>query len=177
MSVTEQETGPLGGGVRRERRHQEALTDPRFPDHGDDVSLAARRSLEGRFENSQFGAAPGQRARAGQPVERGREGRGGLGGRAAERRSAEDALIEVARLRLGLCAELALERGDARLVLAERRRPAPTPRVETHERAVRGLLQRIEREQPERGLDRPLVVALPAPVGQQPRLDLNGQLP
>lgn len=72
-------------------------------------------------------------------------------------------------LRLGvrLRTDLALERADALLVLAQRRAAPAEIRIEPHERAVHGLLQRIEREQSERGLRRAFAGAATALLREQ----------
>ena len=63
--------------------------------------------------------------------------------------TAKDVLVERLGLGLGLGVELTLEDGNAHLVLAQRRRPATELHVETHERSVHGLLERIESQESE----------------------------
>jgi hypothetical protein len=53
---------------------------------------------------------------------------------------------------LRLDSELTLEDAHAELVLVEGGAPSPELGVKTHERAVHRFLQRIERDQPEPGL-------------------------
>ena len=62
---------------------------------------------------------------------------------------AKDLLVERLGLGFGLGVELALEGGDAHLVLAQGGAAAAELRVEAHERSVHGLLERIESQEPE----------------------------
>ena len=52
----------------------------------------------------------------------------------------ENVLVELLRFRLRLGAQLALQRGDARLVLLECGAPAPLAGIEPHQRAMHALL-------------------------------------
>ena len=67
---------------------------------------------------------------------------------------AQDLLVQRGRLRIRRRPELAAQHVGARLVLAQGGLTAPGPGVEAHEGAVRGLLPRVEGEQPEPGLHR-----------------------
>jgi hypothetical protein len=64
-----------------------------------------------------------------------------------------DLLIQVDGFRLGPRIELALERIHTELVLAQCRLPATQPRIERHDGAVHGLLERVQREKAKTGLD------------------------
>ena len=67
-----------------------------------------------------------------------------------------DLLIELPGRRLGLDAELTLQNTDAHLVLAKRGCPPAQLGMETHDRAMERLLQRIDGKQPKRCLQRGL---------------------
>src|SRR5581483_3302180 len=69
------------------------------------------------------------------------------------RRRAQDLAIERARRLLGLDAELALEPADADLVLPQRRRPPALAPQQLHHRPMHVLAQRVEREEPRRGVE------------------------
>ena len=84
--------------------------------------------------------------------------------------------MQLARLGLGLGVELPLQRVHAELVLAHGGVPAPEPGVQAHDGAMDGLLQRIEREEPEAGLDPRLGDAGLLVMGQQVPEPLEGQL-
>ena len=73
--------------------------------------------------------------------------------RALGRAQGQDLPVELLRLRLRLHPQLAPQRLHAGLVAPQRGRAAPLGRIEPHERAMRGFLQRIEREDAQRGLD------------------------
>ena len=90
---------------------------------------------------------------------------------------AEDRLIELLGFGLGLRAQLALHDRDAMLVLPERRAPPPQARVEAHEAPMHGLLQWVEREQPQGRLHRRLGRSGLALVGEDLREPLHRQLP
>jgi hypothetical protein len=68
--------------------------------------------------------------------------------------AAQDVLVEGLRLGLGLRPELPLERCHAELILAERRPTPPRLGIKSHQRPVSGLLQRVQRQQPQRGSGR-----------------------
>jgi hypothetical protein len=72
------------------------------------------------------------------------------------------------RLALGLRPELAPQGRRVDLVLAQRRAAPSGLDVELHQRAVRRLLQRVQGEQPQRGLDRRFGRSPRAVVVQQP---------
>src|SRR5262249_37916781 len=76
------------------------------------------------------------------------EARRGLipGHRRAPRRCLQQLAVQPARVRVGLDAQLALESRDADLVLAQSSSEATLLGIEAHERSVRRLLRRIERE-------------------------------
>jgi hypothetical protein len=84
--------------------------------------------------------------------------RGPIGGRRRHRTSApaQDLLVERRGLLLGLGLDLASQCGRAQLILAQGGAAPSGLRVELHQCPVRGLLQRIQGEKPERGLDRRL---------------------
>ena len=65
-----------------------------------------------------------------------------------QRLTAKDVLVERLGLGFGLGVELALEDGHAHLVLAQGGATAPELHVESHERSVHGLLERIEGHEP-----------------------------
>jgi len=56
----------------------------------------------------------------------------------------EEILIQSSRLRLGLSAQLAPEQADADLVLLQRGASPALPRIEAHQRSMRGLLKWVE---------------------------------
>src|SRR5262249_34869598 len=62
------------------------------------------------------------------------------------------------------------------LVLLQRCAPPALPRIETHQRSMRGLLQRIEREETDGGLDGTLRRLTLGLVGEQPGEGLEGEL-
>jgi hypothetical protein len=82
--------------------------------------------------------------------------------------AAENFLVERFCLLLWLCPEFPLERGQAELILAQRRAASSGFCVELHQHAVRGLLERIQRKKPQRGLDGRLGRACRALMGEQP---------
>ena len=65
----------------------------------------------------------------------------------------QDVPVKLFRFGLRLDFELPLEDAHARLVLAERSGATIPGCVETHQRAVRGFFERIERDQPQGRLD------------------------
>ena len=89
---------------------------------------------------------------------------------------AQDFLVERLGLGFGLGVQLALEGGDAHLVLAQGGAPPPELGIETHERSVHGLLERIEGEEPEGRLHGGLRRAGGALLGQEPGEGSQGQL-
>jgi hypothetical protein len=91
------------------------------------------------------------------------------------RRLPQQLAVERLRVRLRLAAQLALQRRHARLVLAQGGAAPPRLRVEPHESAVDGLLQRIDGDQLERGLDGGLRRRRPL-RGQELRQPLHGPL-
>ncbi len=91
--------------------------------------------------------------------------------------AAQDVLVEGLRLGLGLRPELPLERCDAELILAERRPTPPRLGIKSHQRPVSGLLQRVQHQQPQRGLDGGLGRPRGPLVSQQPPEALQGLLP
>jgi hypothetical protein len=64
--------------------------------------------------------------------------------------------VQRARLRFGLDAELLAHDGETRLVLPQRGAAASLRGIEPHERAMNGLLQRVQSEQAHRRLNRAL---------------------
>ena len=76
-------------------------------------------------------------------------------------------MIQVASLDSGLPAKLAAEDAAIALVLPQRRRGVVLLGVKPHDGVVRRLLQGIERQQPGRGLQRWLNVALRQLLCQQ----------
>ena len=84
--------------------------------------------------------------------------------------------MQLVGLGLGRRAELALEGVHADVVLAQRGLPAAQPRVEAHERAVDRLLQRVEGEEAQAGLDGRLGRAGALLVGEQSGERLDGEL-
>jgi hypothetical protein len=89
---------------------------------------------------------------------------------------AQDLLVQLDGLRLGRCAELPLQGIHAELVLAQPGLPAPEPDIEPHDRAVDGLLQRVQREQAEPGLEGRLGRAGRLLMDEQTAQALKGQL-
>ena len=69
-------------------------------------------------------------------------------------RGLKDLLVEPLRRRLRFDAQLALQHGDADLVLPQRRAAPPLPRIQPHQRPVHRLLQRVEPEQSASRLNR-----------------------
>src|SRR5437016_5852807 len=146
------------GGAGNELANEAALADPGLSDHGDNATGTGRRSVELRIQ-------PFQIRRASDQPGLGADGRGCVVGarylqcgRRLDRRSlwtlTQDLLIENLRFRFGLDAELPAQHADAVLILAQRR-PSPAGlRVESHERSLHRLLQRIQGQEPERGLNR-----------------------
>ncbi len=143
---------------RRDRcdlRREPALADARLAEKGDEASIAIERLSQGFLEDRELGVPAHQgrlRRRRDESRRRGRRHgplprRGTLvDGRGLP---AQDLLVERLRLRFRLGVELALESGDADLVLVQGGAAAPELGVETHERAVHGLVERIERQDPE----------------------------
>jgi len=82
-------------------------------------------------------------------------------------RTTQQLPIERAGRFVGLCSQLALQRLHALLVLTERRGPAALPRVEAHQGAMNGLLQRVQRQQPQGRLHRRLEVVRAHVMRQQ----------
>jgi len=76
-------------------------------------------------------------------------------------------VIQIASLDSGLPAKLAAEDPVIALVLPQRRRRVALLGVEPHDGVVRRLLQGVERQQPGRGLQRGLNVALRELLCQQ----------
>jgi hypothetical protein len=72
--------------------------------------------------------------------------------------------------------KLALEGGHAELVLAQGGTPATELRVQTHERAVHGFLERIQGQEPEGRLHGRLGRARRALLGQEPGEGAQGHL-
>lgn len=89
---------------------------------------------------------------------------------------ANDLEVQRAGLGLGLGAELALQHAHAHLVLTERGSAPALAGVETHERAVHGLLERVQSEQAQGGLDGGVGIAgarvMPEQPGERPERDL-----
>ena len=90
--------------------------------------------------------------------------------------SRRDVLIQSSRLGLGLSAQLAPEHADADLVLLQRGASPALPRIETHQRSMRGLLQWVERQETDGGLDGALRRLALGLVGEQPGERLEGEL-
>ncbi len=90
--------------------------------------------------------------------------------------TSHDPAVQLGSLRLRLGPHLALERRDAQLVLAECRPSSSLADVESHQRPVDRLLQRIERQQADRGLDGAIDLPALALEGEQPREDLERDL-
>jgi hypothetical protein len=133
-AVADDRPGVAAHRSGQQRLHQRGLADAGFADHG--PHERAGRLLERGRHRRQLRVASHEQRRLG-------------GGRARGRRrlGCQDLAVRGLRLRSGLAGELARERGDAGLVLAERRRPLALRRVEAHERAVRGLVEGLELEQ------------------------------
>jgi hypothetical protein len=88
----------------------------------------------------------------------------------------EDVLVELAGLGLGLDPELALEGGEALLVLAEGAPAAAEAEVEAHKGAVDGLLGGVEGEEAKAGLEGGLESAGVALEGEEAGEGLLGEL-
>src|SRR5207245_5634639 len=86
-------------------------------------------------------------------------------------------LVELPGRGFGFCSQLALQRGDAHLILLESG-AAPTLRgIEVHQRPMHGLLQRIEGQQPYSGLNPAFGLATARLLGQQLAENLQRKLP
>src|SRR5262245_6242944 len=88
----------------------------------------------------------------------------------------QDLLIERPRLRLGLGPQLLLEDRYAALVLSQGGTTPLGVGIELHQCAVNGLLERIEREEPERGLNGVLRGASRPLVSEHSPEDTEGKL-
>ena len=84
--------------------------------------------------------------------------------------------MQLVGLGLGRGAELALEGIHAELVLAQRGLTAAEARIEAHEGAMDGLLQRVQGEEAEAGLDGGLDGAGALVMGEQAGEGLDGEL-
>src|SRR5262249_6625431 len=84
--------------------------------------------------------------------------------------------IQLLRLGVGLHAELTPEDAHARLVLPEGGAPPAESLVEAHQRSMGRLLQRIERDEPERGLEGALERRRPLLMSEKLGQGLHGQL-
>jgi hypothetical protein len=185
VAATDQYPTALRQRLRGQRADEPRLADPGFTRHRHDAPLTSDHLLEALLEPGDVRLAPEQRRpRRGQL-----EGRRLAFGHRAGARILPDIrdvgrlcglpqqlLVQRLRLSLGLGAQLSLQTVDAQLVLLERRRPAPLPRVELHQGAVHGLLQRIEREQPQRRPDGAFRAGGPGLVGQEPGQGLQRNL-
>src|SRR4030095_549248 len=71
----------------------------------------------------------------------------------ADRARAKDLLVQLPGLGVRRSAELSLQRVDAVLVLAQGGFAAAQARIETHDHAMDGLLQGVQREEAKAGMD------------------------
>jgi hypothetical protein len=183
VGAPEQHREPPPGGFRGQLRDEPALADACLPEHGDDPAAAGGGRGEGGVELLHLARAShqlGGGAHARDAVLGHARSVAALGRRRRLRARgplAEDLLVERLRLRLRLHPQLALEHAHALLVLPERGPPPSLLRVEAHQRSVHGLLQRVQRQQPESAQHRRLDGARLALVCQQPREGLEGELP
>src|SRR5262249_29823523 len=126
--LTEHDDDPTGPGGRAGQLCAEPLDLLRAPD---ELALdARRRSLDGGRRHSRRGS--GRRDRSARALP-------------------QDLLVEDFRRRLGLDPELPLEHPDAVLVLAQGALAPARVDVEPHQDSVDRLLERIEREELQRG--------------------------
>jgi len=186
-----------GKGLRGDLGHQPRVADPRLPDDCDHASVACARLGEEIAKAPHLLRSPDERSRGRSDYGRRRESgrrtgvRSGFAAGFSAWLLSQDLLIEPSRVGLGLHPELAPEYADADLVLAKGRSAPSLLRVEPHQGAIHGLLQRIERDQPQRRLQRgvssprgPLTCqqlregaerqfAQPLPLGHQPVLEMS----
>ena len=157
------------------------LPDSRLADDADHPPVSPPGLGERLRQLRQLGPSADERRlhrRRGRARRRLRWARSDLGRRRRARQSlAEDVLVERLRLGLGLHAQLLLECAHALLILPERRAPPPLLGVKPHQRPVRRLLQRVQRQQFERGLHRCLCGPRLSLMRQQLRQPLQRQLP
>ena len=139
-------------------------------------SRAKRRQAISTLSSDQRDVG-GHRRRAARPAGRRSGGRWLDAGPVRPAYGAKDLQIELLRVRFRLHSELVLQDTDAQLILAKRGPPTAKPGVEAHERAVHGLLERIQRDQPSPGLQGGLHRPGGALQTEQPGQHLEGQLP
>ena len=161
---------------------QSTLADAGLAFYGHHPAAPAPSGIEQGAEPAQLALSANQRSvrreEAGPSVAVARRRPGGPPGlvRARRRPRAQDLLVEVLRLALGLDPQLAPQDGEAVLVLAQGRAPAAEIHVEAHERAVDRLLEGIESGELQGRLDSGLGATGGALVGEQSGQGLDGQL-
>ena len=186
VAAANQDPASLGQRVRHQGADQPRLADARLAHHRGHVSVPPDGLTEQLSQPPQFRLPPEQGclrrreigwSRPGLPRAASAIVRSSVRSLLHLGRAPEQFLIELPRLRLGLCPQLPLQRADAHLVLLERGSPPPLADIEPHERAVHGLLQGIQPEQPHRRLNGVLRGRGLALLGQQPRQGLQRHLP
>ena len=161
VTPPEQDVALPVGGFRGQLADQPGLADPRLAQHQHELA-ASFICLDERGAAARHFQLPSDEGDIGRHRQRSSEG---AGRRAAHRRPpaawrtragspAEDLLVDLARVGLGLDAELAPEDADAELVLPEGAPTSAELGVEAHQGPVDGFLERIEGDEPERGLER-----------------------
>jgi len=95
----------------------------------------------------------------------------------SQKRLLQDFLVQALSRRLRLHAQLAAQDPDAALVLAKGRTALPLSHVQTHQRAVDVLAQRIQREKAPRSVNGGLHGPRPGLMPQELREGLPSQLP
>lgn len=187
VAAAEEDAAAPARRQRGQLGRQPALADARRARDAHEAALPPPRRVEDLGEPRHLARAADERR--GRLARRSRRAFVGPGPGRALAALLHDLLVERPRLRLRLGAQLAVQRGHAVLVLAQRRLAPPGLRVEPHERAVHGLLQRVDGEQAPGGLDgvvdaagRPAEaeqtgerlqgnLAQPLALGQQPLLE------
>src|SRR5262249_2142936 len=158
----------LGDG----RLHQPSLADPRLAlDHADRPA-AVPGVGQPLAQRQELGVTPDQRGGRGDD----RRHPEGLAGLRRPSPSLEKLAVQLFGLRLWFGAELALQRFDALLILAERGAAPALARVEAHERSMDRLLRAIPRQQAHRDRHRPVVGADPRQMTEELPGGLDGDL-
>jgi hypothetical protein len=168
VGQADQHARPGAHGVTGERVHHAALADTCVPQDGHERPRSPRRPIESLVQSSQLLVATDERHPARLGLERCRQRPG--------RAASQNLLVQLLGVGLRPHAELPLEPLHAVLVLTKRGRAPTMVGVETHERPVHRLLQRVEAEQLEGRLHRRVGLALSL-VCQQPGQGLHCELP
>ena len=172
-------------GACRDLCGEPALADAGLPEQEDELPGAAPGLVERVLERGDLAVAADQRRLLCRRGERGRREQALGGGRCGGHRRgggrggclvAQDFLVQGLGLGLGLGPELALERGDAELILAEGGGAATELLVESHQCPVHGLLERVERQELHRRVHGGLHVAALPLMGEQLGERLHGEL-